>query len=767
MKYTLTLRNFCALCGFALVSPLWAQQFPIVKVDSAPLPTALQVSVRIYCESGETITFTKNGATPSISDASLASGDVISFGRFEILKVRTWLNGVGSFTRTVQFHHVTGSIAAGDIHSLAFKSNFRGWAWGQQLNGRLGNGATASLAFSTPVMTTENSTRFAGGLAHSLSIVPFHSGMSDAVFAFGSNSAGQLGQNETTTLSQSANPLQVRVQWTNETPSFLSDCRDVSAASNYSAALTHGGEIFTWGNQTDGRLGSGRAAGSYKFGTRVIRALPVTPVTPLSQIVRFSAGDKHSLAVDSTGLLWGWGDAGFGQLGQSNTTDQVRAINLNAWNDVADVACGDKHSLVLRRGPSSDGIVFAAGLRDSGRLGYVNSSTTGNQTTFVQVLKITGSTTSPLNKIVQLSAGPGHSLALDEFGNVWSWGNNIRGQLGLGNTTNRFVAHQIPTLSNITQIRAGGGIADGFSFAIAADGTVYAWGANANGQLGLSNTVQQNSPVAISQLKLTNQGAPTISLFHVIFSDIDPGTGALIPTVSDPDGSIDIKSVESYFNYNLHGTATASPWSFSLQSLSSGNYNVLTRAIDSYGDYADSNTVQFTIRPKIQVSLLKSAIPEGQTASVFRISRSSVGNSALSVAIQISGSAQSGVDYAALSSNYTIPAGSLHVDIPLEVFSDAVVEAPESVVVELLSHASYALTTGKTSAELSVYDESFFLGDFDGDGLTGEQELLLGADPTKIDSDGDGLADGVDAEPLVVQTAVFIATKLMVTTPLK
>jgi alpha-tubulin suppressor-like RCC1 family protein len=753
----------------SLTLPLHSQQLPIVKIDAAPLPTPLEVSVRLFCASNEVITITKNGNVPSAGDTLVVSGSVITFGRYEILKARTWINGVGGPVKSIQYHHVTGAMAAGTIHSLASKSNGRMWTWGQQLNGRLGNNAMTSLVVSTPASIAGVYSSVSGGLAHSLTISPTFGNLSDSVFAFGSNSKGQLGQNEGTTLTQSGNPLPVKVQWASEAPSNLSDCRSVSAASEYSAALTHAGEVFTWGNQTQGRLGSGRSSGNYKFGTRVVKANPATPVTYLGQIVKVQVAEAHSLAVGASGAVWGWGDAAFGQLGQGDTSDKAKAIQLNAWNDVADVAAGDKHSLVLRRGPSADGIVFAAGLRTNGRLGYVNSATSSNQTSFVQVLKISGSTTATLTKIIQVAAGPGHSLALDEYGNVWAWGFNANGQLGLGanDTTTRNVAHQIPSLSNIVQVYAGGGIASGYSFAVAANGTVYAWGANSSGQLGLSNTLAYRIPTPIIHPKLTNQGSPSISLGFTLYSDTVPGSGVLLPSVTDPDGNDDVKRVDFYRGLSLYGSAMTAPWNYELPSLTNGNYQFLARAVDSYGDYDDSDPIQFTIKPTVSVTLLQAALPEGGNGAVFRISRSAVGDSNLSVGVASSGSAASSVDYVALSNFYVIPAGEMHVDIVVDVLTDTETETPENLILTITASSNYAIAPGGDDAELSIYDASFYTGDFDGDGLTGTQELEFGTDPTKIDSDGDGLADGSDAYPLSMEHLPFVAANLMVVTPLK
>ncbi len=86
-----------------------------------------------------------------------------------------------------------------------------------------------------------------------------------------------------------------------------------------------------------------------------------------------------------------------------------------------------------------------------------------------------------LLKVEQVSMGVNHTLALMEDGTVAAWGINDKGQLGLGNNTNKTSPTIISGLSSVKQVAAGMSV----SFAVLEDGTVKAWGSNANGQLGM------------------------------------------------------------------------------------------------------------------------------------------------------------------------------------------------------------------------------------------------------------------------------------------
>jgi alpha-tubulin suppressor-like RCC1 family protein len=101
-------------------------------------------------------------------------------------------------------------------------------------------------------------------------------------------------------------------------------------------------------------------------------------------------------------------------------------------------------------------------------------------------------------KVVQLAAGSSHSLALMSDGTVYAWGCNANGQLGDGSNTTRLAPVAVSGLigKNVTQLVAG----EIHSLALLLDGTVYAWGRNSDGQLGDGSTVDRLTPVAVPSL---------------------------------------------------------------------------------------------------------------------------------------------------------------------------------------------------------------------------------------------------------------------------
>ncbi|HYO52440.1 hypothetical protein [Archangium sp.] len=257
-----------------------------------------------------------------------------------------------------------------------------------------------------------------------------------------------------------------------------SPLRGVLAAGSFghTLALDANGTVWAWGNNAYGQLGDG---------TTRERPLPVE-LAGTERVKFIVAGTYHTLALREDGTVWGWGNNSQGQLGRpASTNPEPTPVQVPGLTGMVALAAGSTHSLALRE----DGTVWAWGNNRKGQLG--RPASTNPEPTPAQVPDLTG--------VVALAAGSTHSLALREDGTVWGWGSNGFGQLGFpSNTSPNPTPAQVPGLTGVGDVAAS----NDFSLALREDGTVWAWGFNAQGQLGDgTSSTSRSTPRPVEGLK--------------------------------------------------------------------------------------------------------------------------------------------------------------------------------------------------------------------------------------------------------------------------
>ncbi|MCL2798084.1 MAG: leucine-rich repeat protein, partial [Firmicutes bacterium] len=265
----------------------------------------------------------------------------------------------------------------------------------------------------------------------------------------------------------------------------------VSAGSSHSLAIDGQGNLWAWGRNNSGQLGDGTAAAS--------KSLPVQVNTSgrmnNAKAVAVAAGNYHSLAIDEHGNLWAWGNNSNGQLGDGTITNRSLSVQVNASGrmnnaKVVAIAAGNSHSLAI----DEYGNLWAWGYNSFGQLGDGTAVTSKS-------LPVQINTSGRMNnaKVTAIAAENSHSLAIDEHGNLWAWGLNSNGQLGDGTITNRSLPVQINTSGRINNAKVTA-VAAGSSHSLAVDeyGNLWAWGINSNGQLGDGTITNRSLPVQIN-----------------------------------------------------------------------------------------------------------------------------------------------------------------------------------------------------------------------------------------------------------------------------
>ena len=235
------------------------------------------------------------------------------------------------------------------------------------------------------------------------------------------------------------------------------------------------------------------ADGKLGIGTSSSTTTPQQVVYDTTYFTGVAAMDayNHTLAVKDDGTVWAWGSNITGQLGISpDNNDHTTPVQVTGLTNITDIAVGDSFSLAL----SSDGTIWSWGENYKGQLGNrFNDSEAYSDYIPMRVVSPDG--TGYLTDVKAIAVGYYTSMALKADGTVWTWGDNNYGNLGIGTKDN--YAHpipvQVPALTDIIAISVG----NGHNMALKSDGTVWTWGYNYYGQLGDNTTSSSYSPVQV------------------------------------------------------------------------------------------------------------------------------------------------------------------------------------------------------------------------------------------------------------------------------
>jgi alpha-tubulin suppressor-like RCC1 family protein len=268
----------------------------------------------------------------------------------------------------------------------------------------------------------------------------------------------------------------------------LSGQRTSRHCVNWPVFLGGTGNIWTWGSNSTGQNGFNH---SFMTATQMSfnhydwwrstdnggTGVHTTPDGEVPKVIQIEGGYESGMCLMNSGEVYHWGYGGHGQNGDASTSNRDHPVRVGGSNQNVYLAANDSahvfRSVRIKR-------IFLSNWQ-----GY-NSST--------------------------------HSCyAIDEAGELWSWGYNGYGQLGTGNTTNYNTPQKIAkTNFNNEEIEAFWTIGDAYAsaYAYTKEKKLYVWGRNADGQLGIGNTTDQNTPQLVSTVTFDGTGVGEIKKFQ-------------------------------------------------------------------------------------------------------------------------------------------------------------------------------------------------------------------------------------------------------------
>ncbi len=458
-----------------------------------------------------------NGYLENIID--VANGDENSYAIDKNGNVYGWGDGnyhqiddtTTSRTTPTQMSDCTDaiSVSAGDCFMAFIQANSNSCVRGYNRYGQRGNGTTADTPTGTCIVGNDINKICAG---NDSTLIIKEDG---TVWTSGRNQYGELGVGDTSN----------RTTYTKLT---LEDGTEIKAKygelnSSITTILGKDGKVYTTGYNGYGQLSNGTTTNASKLkpmlnedGTEVTDAI-------LIKTGEMSDTDRNTGIVRKDGTVWVSGDNTYGQIGNSGNTSATYLSKmgdgfLNYPEKVITVGV-DKSQKInpLLFNIQDDMNVYTDSTTKVGTLNYeIEDSNVAELTTLGMItgkqqgitkIKVTDTSTKRTTSIwvkvvndsnIQVSLGYKFSLALKQDGTVWSWGQNNNGELGLGNTTEYSEPQQIIDIKEkITDVKTG----YYHSIALTEKGEVYTWGYNGNGQLGNGTREDSLVPVKVTGLE--------------------------------------------------------------------------------------------------------------------------------------------------------------------------------------------------------------------------------------------------------------------------
>lgn len=362
-----------------------------------------------------------------------------------------------------EFKNVIGAGFGYDtVFAAGLTRNNQLYTWGDGSKGQLGNGSTISRSSPTQVSIGGNWKTFALDRGSLFAITT-----AGALYSTGLSDNGQLGLGSTVSRSTL---FQIGTSaWNAVATNFVGTV----------AGIKSDGVLQTWGWAASGiTLGDG---------STVNRSVPVSIGGTFTDWNSIQGGDYYFIAgrAGDPNSVYGWGSGSTGKFGNNSTANRNQLqITYTAPNNTNFIPSGGSNSTLFQENIPRTLVAYAWGQGDGGEIG---DGTTINRSFPTQI---------PTYSWTTVSSHRNFSVGITYDGKIYTWGGNNAGQLGNGSTINRSLPTQIGTSFGWGSLPVGWN-AD-MSGSIKTNGSLFLWGYNSSGQLGINTTAARSNPVQIA-----------------------------------------------------------------------------------------------------------------------------------------------------------------------------------------------------------------------------------------------------------------------------
>ena len=442
--------NTKLLCCLSSSSTTAATVIPTGSITASGDPTATSVSLNSW--STPSITWPTSiiwngGSTPTLASANSYS---LSGQVFNLVTSDGGITWYG-------YEEVSNTLLSADYEI---------WVWGGGDNGKFG--LNSQTKYSSPVqMPGTNWAPIYKDTAKKNGDWSAYVKTDGTLWSMGKNDKGQLGQNNQGSATYRSSPIQIPgTNWVNVSTGFYSNL-----------AVKSDGTMWAWGDNSNGNLGLNQTGP-----VKISSPTQIPGTTWSTDQSKFCIGYEFSAAIKTDGTLWMWGEDNKGQLGQNSHVTYSSPIQVGTDQNWRSIRLGASVSI----GTKTDGTLWSWGASSDGIDGSNrNSGAPGSRSSPVQIPGTTWDWAGLLYRT-------GYATRTD--GTLWTWGSNAYGQLGHNNQTKYSSPVQIPG-TNWSAICAGGN--GNCTAATKTDGTLWSWGYNTEGRLGLNDLTNRSSPTQI------------------------------------------------------------------------------------------------------------------------------------------------------------------------------------------------------------------------------------------------------------------------------